>query len=116
MKYLILAMCLLALPAQAAPKPINAERLVDAIYRAEGGDKSHHPYGILSVKVRNKAEARRVCLNTVRNNYRRWKKAGAKGDFICYLGNVYAPPNVSNDPSGLNRHWVKNVSFYYRAS
>jgi hypothetical protein len=81
-------------------------KVADAIYKAEGGRKARVPYGILSVKVADEAEARRVCLNTIRNNYRRWEKAGKPGLFLDYLGNVYCP--ASADPVG-NKNWRANV-------
>lgn len=89
-------------------------KIVDAIYIAEGGSKTKHPYGILSVKVKNAKEARKVCFNTVRNNHRRWIKAGRPGDFIDFLQKRYCPVGAENDPSGLNIHWQKNVRFYLR--
>lgn len=42
--------------------------LADAIYKAAGGDKAKVPYGILSVPVKDKQDAHRICLNTIRNN------------------------------------------------
>lgn len=32
---------------------------------------------------------------------------------IAAIGKKYAPPGASNDPRGLNTHWVKGVSQYY---
>jgi len=97
-----------SLPA-AAIDPQFAECIADAIYLAEGGQRAKVPYGILSVKVRNEREARKVCLNTIRNNWDRWEKAGQRGDFIDFLGNRYCPPSV--DPKG-NRNWRRNVKYF----
>lgn len=85
---------------------LDAERLADAIYKAEGGDKAKAPYGILSVKVANREEARRVCINTIRNNLKRWEKAGKPGDYIDFLADRYCPPSV--DQIG-NKNWKRNV-------
>jgi hypothetical protein len=30
--------------------------------------------------------------------------------FVEYWGHRWAPPNVANDPRGLNANWVKNVA------
>jgi hypothetical protein len=87
----------------------EAERIADAIYVAEGGAKAKKPYGILSVKVANAQEARQVAINTVRNNWKRWHDAGRPGDYIEFLAKRYAPLGVANDPSGLNKNWLKNV-------
>lgn len=85
------------------------EQVVEAIYKAEGGERAKKPYGILSVPCSGKAECRNVCYNTVRNNWYRWDKAGRPGDYLEFLAKRYAPVGVANDPTGLNRNWVKNV-------
>ena len=101
MKPLILSI-LLALPAGA----IDADRIADAIYRVEGGAKAKVPYGILSIPVKNEAHARRICLNTIRNNHKRWIAAGKPGDYLDFLADRYCPPSV--DPAG-NRNWKHNI-------
>lgn len=106
---LIFLLALVGTGALAGPLPLTAARthqLADAIYRAEGGARARVPYGILSVPVRDAAEARRVCLNTIRNNHRRWIAAGARGEFIDFLADRYCPPSA--DPAG-NRNWKRNV-------
>lgn len=107
---LILAMILgsLTLPAAAAPIPeAHAQRIADSIYVAEGGAKAKKPYGILSVAVSGEPEARRVCLNTIRNNWTRWEAAGSQGPYVTFLANRYCP--VASDPIG-NRNWIRNVN------
>lgn len=84
-------------------------RIVAAIYKVEGGAGAKYKYGIVSVKVKDDNEAKRICLNTVKNNYWRWKKAGGKGNFIEFLGARYAPIGVGNDPRNLNKNWIKNM-------
>ena len=106
MKALII-MLVAATTASAAPLPeAEVNRLADCIYRAEGGRKARAPYGILSVKVANEAAARRVCINTIRNNWRRWEAAGRHGLYVNFLADKYCPPSV--DPVG-NKNWKKNV-------
>ena len=93
-------------------EPIQEEfagRLADAIYWAEGGPKTRWPYGITSVKVRDAAHARKVCLTTIRNNWSRWERAGRPGNFIDFLADRYCPPSA--DPAG-NRNWKRNVRFF----
>ena len=85
-------------------------QIADAIYLAEGGAKAKVPYGILSVKVKDEAEARQVCLNTIRNAKRRYEKTNKEIDFITFLGLTYCPPNAHS----LNKNWVKNVTFYLK--
>lgn len=107
MRYGILLMMLMTCSAVAKDvlTAREAERIADAIYVIEGGRKAKVPYGILSVKVRDERHARQVCLNTIRNNHVRWKKAGAKGEFLNFLADRYCPPS---DAAG-NRNWKKNI-------
>ena len=98
-----------AIALSARAESASFERIADAIYLAEGGAKAKSPYGILSVKVKDTADARRVCLNTIRNNHARWLASGRRQDFICFLADRYCPQSV--DPVG-NRRWKKNVSFF----
>ena len=97
-----------ALPALAGhPDP---GRLADAIYRAEGGAKARSPYGVLSVKVKDQADARRVVLISIQNNWKRWEKAGRPGEFIDHMADRWCP--ASSDPVG-NRNWKSNVTKIY---
>jgi hypothetical protein len=89
---------------QALPKE-EADRIADAIYLAEGGAKARVPYGILSLKVRSKTHARKICLNTIQNNYKRWFTSGSKDSFLDFLADRYCPPS---DSVG-NRNWKRNV-------
>jgi hypothetical protein len=54
------------------------------------------------------------CAATVQKNWDRWHKAGAKGEFITYLGGIYCPVGAKNDPTGLNKHWIKNVTKFQK--
>lgn len=110
---LLIILALLALIAMISRAhgmpPAEAERLADAIFHCEGGDRAKVPYGILSVKVSGKEEARRVCLNTIKNNFKRWQAAGAQGSYLEFLARRYAPIGASNDPKALNQNWLRNV-------
>jgi hypothetical protein len=100
--------CLMILAGIAkAEEPINIERLVKAIYYAEGGDKTSHPYGILAHYKHT--TPRQACINTIKHALRDFRG----GDFIAFLASRYAPIGVANDPKGLNRNWVKNVRRLY---
>ena len=89
----------------------NSE-ICDAIYKAEGGINAKKPFGILSVKCSGYEDCRNICLNTVRNNVKRWQKTDLSKDFLSFLARAYAPIGASNDPSGLNRNWLKNVTYF----
>lgn len=86
------------------------EILADAIYRQEGGDKSRHPYGVMSIKPKDKADARKIAINTARNNYKRWQQAGEPGAYLDFLANRYVP--ASADPQG-NINWRANIGKIY---
>jgi len=82
------------------------EQIADAVYRIEGGARARVPYGILSIKVRDTAHARLVCLATIRNNRARWIKAGQPGSYLDYLADKYCPRSA--DPVG-NKNWKINI-------
>ena len=87
------------------------ERLVKAIWVAEGGHKTNYPYGIKSVKCAKgeNGGCKAVAVRTVKNNVKRWKKAvkvdGYKGDYLQFLWERFCPPTAH----ALNKHWRKNV-------
>ena len=110
MKTLIAITTLMLAAAVVSAQPINVERMADAIYRAEGGDKARVPYGVLSVKVKDKADARRITITSINNNIKRWDKAGKHGTFIDFMANRWCP--VASDPVG-NRNWKNNVRKIY---
>ena len=80
------------------------DQIADAIYIAEGGAKTAHPYGIL--KTYKATTSRQACINTIRHARRDWN---GSGDFIAFLGSRYAPVGAANDPTNLNKNWIKNV-------
>ena len=82
-----------------------------AIRKAENG-RPGREFGILHPRAKdtNLDTQAGWAAATVRKNRERWKKAGSKGDFITFLGNKYCPVGAENDPTGLNKHWIKNVT------
>ncbi len=97
------------LVSKVAHAEINKEKLANAIYLAEGGTKTRHPYGILTKY--KKTTPRQACINTIKSALKRYK--GTDEGFIAFLGKTYCPVGAKNDPKGLNKHWVKNVKYYY---
>lgn len=98
---------------QVVDKELNSyfNKIASAIYKAEGGAKTRHPYGIL--KKYKKTSPRQACLNTIRSKYKAWKAInGPKKPFLEYLASKYCPVGADNDPTGLNVNWLRNVSFY----
>jgi len=83
--------------------------IVAAIRYAENGKT--YQYGIIHKRCpKGYRPQAGWCAATVQKNYDRWIKAGAKGEFITYLGGIYCPIGADNDPTGLNKHWIKNVN------
>ena len=96
------------LACMVGAKNIDSGKLANAIYRAEGGTKTKYPYGIF--KKYKYTTPRRACINTIDHAKRDWD---GKGDFIEFLGSRYAPIGAKNDPTNLNKNWVKNVKYFY---
>ena len=99
------------IPAPAVASEISApevNRIVDAIYIIEGGAKAKKPFGILSVPCNSYAACRKICANTVRNNYKRWERAGRPGDYLKFLADRYCPVGAEND-NGTNKFWLTNL-------
>ena len=98
---------------QALASQIDVDRVVEAIGKAENSVR--YPYGVKSIDTKgNVAYARKICRNSVVNNIKRWEKAGKPVAFIAFMGARYAPTNgATDDPNGLNNHWVRNVTYHY---
>lgn len=96
---------------------VDFEQLANAIYKAENSER--YPYGIIApyCTAKTPQKCRKGCLQTIEKRYRMWLSTNpATRDsqtFIVYLSRSYAPLNAKNDPSGLNKNWVKNVSHFY---
>lgn len=91
--------------------PINdkyANSILNAIFVVEGGNKTKYPFGIKSIDTKgNKELAKRICLNTIKNNYLRWQADGKPEHcYLDYLANRYCP--MSCDKVG-NTNWKKNI-------
>jgi hypothetical protein len=85
-------------------KKINT--FADTVYRIEGGKKAKKPYGILTIPVKDEQSARKVCINTIKNNYKRWNAAGRTNCFIDFFANRWCPS--SSDYVG-NKNWKVNA-------
>ena len=88
----------------------NYDRLADAIYKAEGGAGTNHPYGILA-KYKH-TTPRQACINTCRNQWKRHKAHECGKDYMTCLRDRYAPINSDTD-NGTNKYWLKNVLYFY---
>jgi hypothetical protein len=106
---LILLLALLPFTSSASLSNQYVNRMADAIKRAENSKR--YPYGVMMGRRLSEREARRICINTIRNNHTRWIKLGKPGEFVSYLGAVYCPPSI--DPVG-HANWVRNVQRFMK--
>ena len=95
------------------PEEYDTQRLCYAIFKAEGGYTAQYLYGIRSIPYKNMLDARKICINTIENNKERFYNQSKYGDYLDFLASRYCPIGAENDPQGLNRHWIKNVRYYY---
>ena len=112
LKLTIACMFLMMISGQImAQEVIDSERLADAIYHAEGGKKASKPYGIMfkGCDWQHEAYCRKICINTIRNNIKRWEDSGMKNEYLEFLRDRYAPLEHSK----LNANWLKNVRYFY---
>ena len=97
-------------PAWSQSALPDFERLANAIYKAEGGAKTSHPYGILA-KYKH-TTPRQACINTCRNQWKRHQAHNCRKDYLTCLRNRYCPIGAENDPGNLNKNWLNNVRHF----
>jgi hypothetical protein len=102
----LIMLAVFGLVSKAHAQDYSNEQIASAIYRAEGGARTLHPYGIL--QHYRTTSPRQACLNTIAHA----RKDFRGGDFIAFLGSRYCPVGASNDPRGLNKNWVRNVKYF----
>lgn len=87
-------------------------KLADAIYWAEGGEKSKKPYGLIKYNLKSKQAYRTQCIIHIKDYYKNWN---GKGDFVNYLASKWSPTvGVSKWEAAMNKNWIKNVSYFMR--
>jgi len=99
----LFVLVLAALPLQASP---DMDRLLDAVWKAEGGKKARVPYGITTVRVNSPSHGRAIARRTLARALRErpdlpWIEATAR---------AYCPAEA--DLKG-HKAWKKNVWFFY---
>ena len=111
----------LILMSSCNPKPgfgakYTNQEYCQAIYMAEGGEKSEYPFGIRSVRCEGYEECKRICENTVQNNRQRFREYGHQkyASFIEFLGSRYAPVTgrITRKERRLNPNWLRNAKFF----
>jgi hypothetical protein len=95
-----------------ASEVISISTLADAIRLSEGNKN----YGVLSIPCKTEAKCRQICINSIKNNLKRYETSSKEVDFITFMGKRWAPVGMgrnSNDPKNLNANWVRNTSSLY---
>ena len=120
--FLTAAVCIFLIGVESCRAAIDANSanidpniLANAIFKAEGGKDAQYLYGIRSIKYKDEADARRICLNTINNNKKRFLKQDKYGDYLEFLASKYCPVNCDND-RGTNKYWLKNVRYFLKRS
>ena len=97
------------------------EEIVKAIWIIEGKEKAVKPYGIMlkGCTKERKADCRRYCYNTVRNNRKRYKDYGNRDhkEYISFLASRYAPTqgdNLTSSERNLNVNWLPNLRYWLK--
>lgn len=91
---------------------VDVPILADAIRKAEGNKN----YGVLSVSCKTESACRQICINSIKNNLKRYEKSDKSLSFIAFMGKRWAPVGMgrnSNDPKNLNANWVRNTTRIY---
>lgn len=92
------------------------EEICEAIFNAEGGEKSAKPYGLIYSDCETRAECYKVCVTTIKVYRRRFAKLNRREnpDFIKYVSRTWAPLQAGNDPQGLNQYHEKNLRWFIK--
>lgn len=109
---------LLTVSANSFASSIDVDRLADAIKRAENSHR--HPYGILKAYCKagdKNGRCRKGCIQTINKRLEEYRTKIAReillDNFIVFLSKSYAPVGSKNDPTNLNKNWIKNVKYFY---
>jgi len=100
-----------------ASEVVNIPLLADAIYKAEGGAKTRHPYGIL--KKYKTTTPRQACINTIKSGLKRYETSDKSLQFIPFLAQTYCPTvpakgqKLTSLEQKLNGNWIGNVTHHY---
>lgn len=96
----VIMLCGCSMASEGNITQINPILIANAIYKAEGGEKTRHPYGVMTTY--RHTTPRQACINTINHAYKRWN---GRGDFIVFLGKTYSPPDI-------NPNWVRLVKYF----
>lgn len=87
-------------------KEYSANEICNAIYIIEGKERANQPYGINPKYIicKTEKECRKICINTVNNNRKRFANQKKEKDYLTFLAKRYCSPNW--------RIWLKNLKYF----
>jgi len=109
---IVLSTLMLSVNSKDACASIDLDKLVDAVYLAEGGDEASVPYGLIysSWCMKEKGWCRYYAKEILQIHVARCgDDSGNINGVIRCVGNYYCPPSAH----ALNHNWVKNVTYFY---
>ena len=99
-RYIILIIILFNLNLIAGELDSNQiTKIADAIKLEE--NSPHFPYGVHYYAIHDEIRCRQICINTISNNYLRWRRQRTNADYVDFLSRKYDPVNA--------RSWAANV-------
>jgi hypothetical protein len=111
----------------AAAARYDVDPLFVLAIRAAEGHASRYQFGILDPSAVNYTTRLNECCATIRHlltahpdnplcvahSATGVKRVAYSDNFIIWFGGIYCPVGAENDPRGLNRNWVANVTSEY---
>lgn len=99
-------LCVILIPTALA---YTDEQVCNAIYIIEGKEKARQPYGVETIECKTEKRCRQICLNTIRNNRKRYADYGYKqyDTYLEFLQSRYCPSSQN-----LCENWLPNLKFY----
>ena len=106
-KFILLLLIFFSICGILYAQEYDAKEICNAIFIIEGGENTNYPYGIKSIKCEGKNQCEKICLNTVKNNRKRFAIQKTEKDFLKFLQSRYCPNSEK-----LCENWLKNLKFY----
>ena len=82
--------------------------LVQAVVKAEGNIVRAVQCSVPTIETRE--QAIRITCRTIVHRLWQFAKEQQPSAFVAYMGASWAPVGAKNDPQGLNKNWVPNVT------
>jgi len=101
---IFVGLCVILVSTAIAHRSYTNNEICNAIYIIEGKEKARQPFGIETIECKTYDKCKIICLNTIKNNSKRFKYQAQEKDFLTFLAKRYCPPNW--------KIWLKNLKYY----